>query len=324
MRDLDRFEKRKVVRRVDRYDSEPNFKVSWLGTLSRLLVVIVAVLFLGWGIWEIYQPANVWITQTQIRQTEADVRIVHEEAEKARKEMEAPRPVTVESLIYQVTMNDYVLTEDERNLVKQKWEYFLGGSQISDPDGLLFRMRMRIDENGEIADIPEDEWEEEKARLEKKRSENTRTLEMQAMLQESGMDIASQEAAAAEKKTKAIDEQKKRLYDRRENRGLIGEIANEINESFYAGESPYEEKEEDSDIFRPREEEEVNEADDSAAASDEPEAQDEERKVSEDERGERSAESLKPGNSEAAGDLVNQNEESLKKKESENESGKNE
>jgi len=30
---------------------------------------------------------------------------------------------------------------------------------------------------------------------------------------------------------------------------------------------------------------------------------------------------LKPGNSEAAGDLVNQNEESLKKKESENESG---
>ena len=126
------------------------------------------------------------------------------------------------------------------------------------------------------------------------------------------------------KKTKAIDEQKKRLYDRRENRGLIGEIANEINESFYAGESPYEEKEEDSDISRPREEEEVNEADDSAAASDEPEAQDEERKVSEDERGERSAESSKPGNSEAAGDLVNQNEESLKKKESENESGKNE
>lgn len=249
MRDLDRFDKRKITRRVERYDSEPNFKVSWVGTVFRLLVVIAAVVFLGWGIWEIYQPANVWITQSQIQQTEADVRIVHEEAVRARKEMEAPKPLTVEALIYQVTMDDYVLTEDERNFVKQKWDRFLSGSQISDPDGLLFRMRMRIDETGEIADIPEDEWEQEKARLEKKRSENTRTLEMQAMLRESGMDLASQEAAAAEKRTKAIDEQKKRLYDRRENRGLIGEIANEINESFYAGESPYRENlDEGSDV----------------------------------------------------------------------------
>lgn len=243
MKDLDRFDKRNVVRRVDSRDSEPEYKASWIATIIRLIVVILVVAFFGWGMWELYQPADVWVTQHEISRTESDVRLIHKDAENARREMDAPPEITVESLIYQCMNNGYELNEDERTFIKNGWDKFLDGSKIVDPEGILFRIRMRYTNSGEIEDIPMDEWNQKKQELEQKREQDSRTEAVQSALAAEAQQMAEMDSQTNEKATKTGDKLKRKKYERRSNREIIRKTVEEATENIYSGDSLYEDAE---------------------------------------------------------------------------------
>ena len=246
MRDLDRFSKRNAVHRTNRYENEAGASASWFAIVSRLLVVILVVTFFGWCAWEIYQPANTWISKSEIRRTESDVLLIHQDAEKARKEMAAPREVTVESLIFRCMSENHELSEDERALVRKNWSQFLSGSKISDAEGILFRMKMRYDANGEVEDFPLDEWEKKNAELEKSRNRNSKEDAIKKVFSESALEFAEKDGNAEEEKTQARDKIKKKKYENRSNRELVRDLVKEINENFYEGTSLYENSEEEA------------------------------------------------------------------------------
>ncbi len=239
MRDLDRFDRRNVLHRIDRKDPEPEYRGAIGRVIFRLIVVAVVLVFFGWGMWELSKPANIWIMQHEIRKTESDIRFIHEDAERARRQLAMPQEVTIESLIYRCVNDDYQLTEDERIFVKNRWSQFLSGSKITDAESLLFRMRMRYDENGDLADIPVDEWETQKKQYEELRKKDSRIEAARAIMKEHAHEFVEKENMKEAIQTAVADREKKARYDRRSNHQLVGDLALEINESFYKGESPY-------------------------------------------------------------------------------------
>ncbi|MDO4630294.1 MAG: hypothetical protein Q4C70_14035, partial [Planctomycetia bacterium] len=244
MRDLDRFDKRNVIHRIDRNDPEPEYKGSFGSTMVRLIVLILILIFFGWGMWELSQPANIWIREHEIQRTESDVRLIHEDAERARRQLAAPKEVTVESLIYKCMNDDYQLSEDERAFVKNGWERFISGSKITDTESLLFRIRMCYDENGNIVDIPVDEWETRKKEYEEMRHKqmlrNDPKVDIaRTIVEEHARNFVEKENTIEGAAAKAADKEKRARYDRRSNRELVSDLVLEFNESFYKGESPY-------------------------------------------------------------------------------------
>lgn len=267
MRDLDRFNKRNVMHRIDRNDPEPEYRGSVGNTMFRLLVLVVILVFFGWGMWELSKPANVWVMQHEIHRTESDVRLIHEDAERARRQLAAPPEITVESLIYKCMNDDYQLNEDERTFVKNGWERFASGSKITDAEGLLFRMRMCYDENGNLVDIPVEEWEARKKKYAEMRKKDSKMDAARAMVEAHARDFVESENSKEGVMAEAEDREKRARYERRSNRQLVGDLALEINESFYKGESPYAESDAENEVAENTEENTDSEAENEAETS---------------------------------------------------------
>ena len=234
MRDLDRFSKRRPVSRLDQ-TPDAGIQVSWLGTFCRLAAVLVFIGVFSWGVWKLSQPANIWTSSKEIQDTESKARDLHRGAEKDRREMEAPRAISVESLVHHVLNIGYELTDEERLYVQKNWNSFVKDSNIDDDQELLFRLRMRRAKDGTIEDYPLEEWkqknEERKRAEEEKERENLRNQAMMLGVQE----IIQKSGKSEESRIKAEDQEKRRISERRSNREMIRNVIEEAQKNMYSG-----------------------------------------------------------------------------------------
>lgn len=215
--------------------SDAGIQVSWLGTFCRLFVVLLFVGFFSWGAWKLSQPANIWTSNSEIQRTEYDVRGIHREAEKARQEMEMPRSFTIESLVYHALNNGYELTEKERDYVQSNWSKFIQNSNIDDDENLLFRLRMRRTEDGSIEDYPPDEWFKKNEERRKAAEEKENESQMRQVMIQGVQEIVQKNGKTEEIRTKAEDEKKRLVSEKRSNREMVRNIVEEVKENIYSG-----------------------------------------------------------------------------------------
>lgn len=215
--------------------SDAGIQVSWLGTFCRLFVVLLFVGFFSWGAWKLSQPANIWTSNSEIQRTEYDVRGIHREAEKARQEMEMPRSFTIESLVYHALNNGYELTEKERDYVQSNWSKFIQNSNIDDDENLLFRLRMRRTEDGSIEDYPLDEWFKKNEERRKAAEEKENESQMRQVMIQGVQEIVQKNGKTEEIRTKAEDEKKRLVSEKRSNREMVRNIVEEVKENIYSG-----------------------------------------------------------------------------------------
>ena len=215
--------------------SDAGMQISWLGTFCRLLVVLLFIGFFSWGAWKISQPANIWTSNSEIQKTENDVRGIHRDAEKARKEMETPRSFSVESLVYHALNNGYELTDEERLYVQTNWKKFIQNSSIDDDENLLFRLRMRRAEDGSIEDYPLDEWVKKNEERKRAAEEKEKEAQMQQAMIKGAQDVIQKDGKAEESRVKAEDQAKKLLSEKRSNREIIRNAVEEVKENIYSG-----------------------------------------------------------------------------------------
>lgn len=239
---------------------DAGIQMSWLGTFCRLLVVLLFIGFFSWGAWKLSQPANIWTSSSEIQRTEQDVRGIHQDAEKARKEMEAPRSFSVESLVHHALYNGYELTDQERTYVQTNWKEFVQKSGIDDDENLLFRLRMRRVEDGSIEDYPLDEWVKENELRKKAAEEKEKEAEMREALIQGTQEIVQKEGKAEEIRVKAEDKEKKLVSEKRSNREIIRNVMEEVKENIYSG-KPIDEMEPEAE----ESEDEAPEAEDAEA-----------------------------------------------------------
>ncbi len=221
---------------------DSGIQISWLGTFCRLFVVLLFIGFFSWGAWKLSQPANIWTSNNEIQKTESDVRGIHRDAEKARKEMESTRSFSVESLVYHALNNGYELTDDERLYVQTNWDKFIQNSNIDDDENLLFRLRMRRAEDGSVEDYPLEEWVKKNEERQKAAEEKEKEAQMRQAMLKGAKDVIQKDGKAEEIRVKAEDEQKRRVSEKRSNREIIRNVVEEVKENIYSG-KPIEETE---------------------------------------------------------------------------------
>ena len=221
-------------------------QISWLGTFCRLLVVLLIIGFFSWGAWKLSQPANIWTSNSEIQKTESDVRGIHRDAEKARKEMETTRSFSVESLVYHALNNGYELTDDERLYVQTNWNKFIQNSNIDDDENLLFRLRMRRAADGSIEDFPLDEWIKTNQARKKAAEEKEKEAQMRQAMLKGAQDVILKDGKAEEIRVKAEDEEKRLVSEKRSNREIIRNVMEEVKENIYSG-KPIEETEQQTE-----------------------------------------------------------------------------
>lgn len=270
MRDLDRFNKRRPVNRLES-TPDTGIQISWLGTFCRLLVVLLFIGVFSWGAWKISQPVNIWTSHSEIQKTENDVRDIHRDAEKARKEMESPRALSVESLVYHALNDGYELTDEERLYVQSNWGKFIQNSNIDDDKNLLFRLKMRRDEDGIIEDYPLDEWvkknEERKKIAEEKEKEN----QMHQAIMQGVQEVVQKDEKIEKIRVKAEDEQKRRLSEKRSDREMVQNVVEEVKKNIYSG-KPIEETQMEENVSEDEPEENSEDAEEEQKEENVPES----------------------------------------------------
>lgn len=214
---------------------DSGIQISWLGTFCRLFVVLLFIGLFSWGAWKLSQPANIWTSNSEIQRTENDVRGIHQEAEKARQEMEMPRSFTVESLVYHALNNGYELTDRERVYVQSNWSKFVQDSGIDDDENLLFRLRMRRTEDGSVEDYPLDEWSKKNEEKRKAAEAKENEAQMRQAMMQGVQEIVQKDGKAEEIRVKAEDEKKRLISEKRSNREMIRNIVEEVKENIYSG-----------------------------------------------------------------------------------------
>ncbi|MBR0191821.1 MAG: hypothetical protein IJQ31_07140 [Thermoguttaceae bacterium] len=245
---------------------DAGIQISWLGTFCRLLVVLLFIGFFSWGAWKLSQPANIWTSNSEIQKTESDVRGIHRDAEKARKEMETSRTFSVESLVYHVLNNGYELTDEERLYVQTNWNKFVRNSNIDDDENLLFRLRMRHAEDGSIEDFPLDEWMKKNMERKKAEEEKEKEAQMRQAMMQGAQDVVQKNSNIEENRVKAEDREKKIASEKRSNREIVRNVVEEVKENIYSGkpigetEPQAEEPEEDVPADSEPEEEKVSDS----------------------------------------------------------------
>ena len=234
MRDLDRFSKRRPVNRLES-TPDAGMQISWLGTFCRLFAVLLFIGVFSWGVWKLSQPANIWTSNSEIQKTENDVRGIHRDAEKARKEMETSRSFSVESLVYHALNNGYELTDDERLYVQSNWDKFIQSSSIVDDENLLFRLRMRRAEDGTIDDYPLDEWKEKNEERKRAAEEKEKEAQVRQAMMQGVQEVVQKDGKAEEMRVKAEDQEKRIASEKRSSREIIKNVMEEVKENIYSG-----------------------------------------------------------------------------------------
>ncbi|MBO5437471.1 MAG: hypothetical protein J6A23_07405 [Thermoguttaceae bacterium] len=167
------------------------------------------------------------------------------EREKKVREMKA-QEVSIQALIYRALSEKEKLAEEERAFIRANWDQFVQEANVSNPEELMFQLRIQYSESGKVVDIPMKEWEEEKALRDKERGPKSEEEALAETMKEIALDVAERDQMIQSARTGIQDRAKRKKYDARANRRMVKEAALDYIESIGNQEDFFEEEDEGS------------------------------------------------------------------------------
>ncbi|MBQ4144289.1 MAG: hypothetical protein IJD43_12540 [Thermoguttaceae bacterium] len=197
------------------------------------------------------------------------------EREKKIREMRA-QDVSIRALIYRAVSEKEEISDDERAFIRAHWDQFLQEANISNPEELMFQLRIQYSESGKVVDIPMEEWEELKAQRDKERGEKSEEEVLADTMKEIALDVAERDQMIQSVRTGMQDRAKRKNYDARANRRMVKEAAMDFIESFGDQDDFFEEEDDETEASDGADPDDAENADD--AETDQPAGTNEDEK----------------------------------------------